>query len=494
MLGDSTVSLKAEDFERKLYAVVIAFGKAHDGGHTSMVNCLKISLKEAGGIRVSGSPFRLVNRSGFYIWKNDELEEKKIHEGSIVESDTFCDYENRKRLRFLSNSGQRMAVSEVLRQLSFGGGDQLAVAYRGISEAFPDAKIAPNGIYQEWARPCPPYAFISVKAATIHYDRILAITRRGEKINLNNRSLGEHKPCTIRGDAKELPVRMPGCESDIGSVILVTFGEKPILNKFQAVCEAILLQESSSSSSAETFDVTHYPMTRWPRGICLIINNLCFQNEADHRFGAENDEEALHTLFQGVLHFDVHPKNDLANYEMQRVCEEFAAKDHSEYSAFVCIIMSHGNRDHIEGVNGKNIALETLMSDFKAGSCPSLAGKPKLFIIQACRGTMRDNMMLSSSGSADSTMGGFGTDSTLCRSTCPQESDFLLAFCMAPGYIAQRERECGSVFIQTLAEVFTKCHNSEHVLDMLTIVTRVVADKGSQVPSPVTTLRYKWYL
>ena len=195
-------------------------------------------------------------------------------------------------------------------------------------------------------------------------------------------------------------------------------------------------------------------MTKTPRGICLIISNLCFKNNADHRFGGEYDEEALHTLFECELGFDVHVKHDLANYEMQMACEDFAAKDHSEYDAFVCIIMSHGNRDQIQGVNGKNIALENLMSDFKAGSCPSLAGKPKLFIVQAGRGTMRDKMMLSSSGSADSTMADFGTDSTICRSTSSEESDFLLAFCTAPGYIAERKREYGSVFIQVGRAIF----------------------------------------
>ncbi|XP_068691408.1 caspase-6-like [Montipora foliosa] len=484
MLGISTVNSKRS-------AVVIAFGKAHVSGCMSTVNCMKIALTEAEGIRVFGRPFRLVNSSGVYIWRNDEIRKNKINEGSIVEIVTIPECSNCKL--FLSNSGQRMDMSEVLRQLSFGGGGQ-AIAYRGISEAFSNAEIAGIHIYQNWAQPCPPYAFISVQAAVTCNDRILATTRLGEKINLNNRSCGEHRMGSI--DEKELPVRMPEHESDVGSVILVTFDQETHQNKFEAICEAILLQESSSSSSssAEPFDVTRYPMTRQPRGICLIINNMCFQNKAHDRFGAEIDKEALRTLFYDELRFDVRLVNDLANDKMQRVCEEFAAKDHSEYDAFVCIIMSHGDRDRIQGVNGKSTALEDLMSDFKAASCPSLEGKPKVFIIQACRGTMKDEMILSSSGSGDSPMAGFGTDSTICRSTCPQESDFLLAFCTAPGYVAQRERECGSLFIQTLAEVFTRYHNSEHVLDMLTIITRVVADKGSQVPAPVSTLRYKLYL
>ena len=99
MLGNSSVNSKR-------YAVVIAFGKAHDNGHSSTVNCLKIALKEAEGIRVCGRPFRLVNKSGFYIWRNDEIREKKINEGSIVEIGTVSEYKYWKK--FLSNSGHRM--------------------------------------------------------------------------------------------------------------------------------------------------------------------------------------------------------------------------------------------------------------------------------------------------------------------------------------------------------------------------------------------------
>lgn len=195
-------------------------------------------------------------------------------------------------------------------------------------------------------------------------------------------------------------------------------------------------------------------MSRLPRGICLIINNLCFEKRQNHRFGGEYDEEQLRCLFEEDLHFEVHVRHDLANNQMQSACEEFASKDHSKYDAFVCIIMSHGNKDRIEGVNGKCMALEDLMSDFKSGGCPSLSGKPKVFIIQACRGSLRDEPVLSNS--VDSTVASHGTDSTISRSISPQESDFLLAFATAPGYVANRDKDHGSVFIQVDTTFFRR--------------------------------------
>ena len=40
----------------------------------------------------------------------------------------------------------------------------------------------------------------------------------------------------------------------------------------------------------------------------------------------------------------------------------------------------------IYGVNGRFLEIKDLTSCFKAVRCPSLAGKPKLFFLQACQG------------------------------------------------------------------------------------------------------------
>lgn len=184
-------------------------------------------------------------------------------------------------------------------------------------------------------------------------------------------------------------------------------------------------------------------MTSRPRGICLIINNLEFENEnTPDRYSAVRDEAALHQLFGDELGFDVHVRNDQQTFEMLAVAREFAAKDHCEYSAFVCFLMSHGGEyGTLEGVRGRTIRIHDITAEFTSSRCPSLANKPKLFIIQACRGTSKDpNLLADHHFAADSAMGGHVNDSTLPRSDTPNESDFLYANSTVPGYLSRRDQ------------------------------------------------------
>ena len=85
---------------------------------------------------------------------------------------------------------------------------------------------------------------------------------------------------------------------------------------------------------------------------------MSFKEENLDRHDAIYDEERLKNLFADKLHFEVCVFNDQDNCQMQRICTEFGAKDHSQHDAFVCIIMSHGTcGDKIKGVNGRTIGI-----------------------------------------------------------------------------------------------------------------------------------------
>ena len=187
-------------------------------------------------------------------------------------------------------------------------------------------------------------------------------------------------------------------------------------------------------------------MSKHPRGLCLIINNKNFHDARANRKGSEIDERNLEELFE-ELSFTVRVKNDLTWIQMRQVAIEFAKKDHSEFDAFVFIIMSHGgNKDVIEGVDGRNIRIEDLMCEFTSAKCPTLRNKPKLFIIQTCRGGHTSTVPAVMGDAVSDTA--FSHDSTLSKSVSPPEVDFLLAFSTAPGYVAYRNEKFGSPFVQ----------------------------------------------
>ena len=181
--------------------------------------------------------------------------------------------------------------------------------------------------------------------------------------------------------------------------------------------------------------------------MCVIINNINFEHLAE-RQGAEFDEKALKQLFTD-LHFMVHVFNDQQRNQMLNVAVKFANEDHSKFDAFVFIVMSHGgNGDTIYGVRGRHTRVEDLMSEFKAANCPTLRNKPKLFLIQTCRGTSNETLSPALGDADVNSAPAFSGDSTLPRGVCPQEVDFLLAFATAPGYKAWRIPQAGSPFIQ----------------------------------------------
>jgi len=65
---------------------------------------------------------------------------------------------------------------------------------------------------------------------------------------------------------------------------------------------------------------------------------------------------------------------------------KFSKKDHSTYDSAVIVILSHGRNGKIYGTDCREIPIENIVASLDTAHCPDLAGKPKIFIIQACRG------------------------------------------------------------------------------------------------------------
>lgn len=142
---------------------------------------------------------------------------------------------------------------------------------------------------------------------------------------------------------------------------------------------------------------------------------------------------------------------------MKELAAGYGGKDHTLFTAFVMIVMSHGGEnDCILGIDGNSTNVKELMMQFQETSCPSLKNKPKVFIIQTCRGSsdglpadnVRSQAVPSTSTQADDELREFSFDSTLPRSVVPTEADFLLAFATVPGYVSYRSEKDGTFFMQ----------------------------------------------
>ncbi|XP_070209039.1 caspase-3-like [Littorina saxatilis] len=243
-----------------------------------------------------------------------------------------------------------------------------------------------------------------------------------------------------------------------------------------------------------------YKMSSRPRGHCLIINNREFYKDPEiqgaieltSRPGTNLDRDKLLVLFGG-LEFIVTCRNNLTDSQILRQLNVTADLPHDDCNMFVCCIMSHGAEGRVYGANGVTVTISSLTRPFTAQLCPSLAGKPKLFFLQACQGVMRQQGCEIEEDAAPE---------VVRPRSIPNEADFLLGYCTAPGYKAYRNSRDGSWYIPELCEVLGNHYDHLDMLEILTNVNKRVSQKIEcdgedvfhQIPAPMYTLRKKLVL
>ncbi|CAK6442560.1 unnamed protein product [Pipistrellus nathusii] len=208
-----------------------------------------------------------------------------------------------------------------------------------------------------------------------------------------------------------------------------------------------------------------YKMDYPEMGLCIIINNKNFNKSTGMapRLGTDVDAANLSETFKN-LKYEVRIQNDFTREEIVKLLHDVSKEDHSKRSSFVCVLLSHGDEGVIYGTNGP-VDLTKLASFFRGDNCRSLAGKPKLFFIQACRGTELD-CGIETDSNADDDMG---------YQKIPVEADFVYAYSTAPGYYSWRNSKDGSWFIQSLCTMLKQYADKLELMHILTRVNRKVA-------------------
>ncbi|XP_076025873.1 caspase-3-like [Genypterus blacodes] len=221
----------------------------------------------------------------------------------------------------------------------------------------------------------------------------------------------------------------------------------------------------TKATSTGSDDPFRYKMDYPNLGTCVIINNKNFDRSTgmNTRAGTDVDAGAAMKTFSS-LGYKVKVANDQTVAQMKELLHTVSREDHSNSASFVCVMLSHGDEGIMYGTDGFE-KLETLTGYFKGNRCPSLVGKPKLFFMQACRGTDLDDGCT------------LAMDAVEQQSSerIPVEADFLYAYSTAPGYYSWRNTANGSWFMQALCEMLELHKGDLEIMQILTRVNRMVA-------------------
>ena len=254
-----------------------------------------------------------------------------------------------------------------------------------------------------------------------------------------------------------------------------------------------------------------YSMNCKPHGWCLIVNNVDFEH-LNRRGGSDLDAQKLEDLFT-QLQYKVKVVRNQTSKQLKDTLWKFAKlDDHRAADSMVVCLLSHGLEGQIYGVDGVLVSIPDLLALFNGYMAKDLVGKPKLFFIQACRGSdfdhgtdMTDGAHISGDLRVKRTTeqllnAAFPTDNAetfVEKETLPAEADTLVAYSTVPGYVSWSNLQKGSWFVQAIVDVFSAYAHEEDVVSMLVRVNGKVArefesvNRKKQIPAPVIMLTKK---
>ncbi|XP_029812248.1 caspase-12-like [Suricata suricatta] len=207
--------------------------------------------------------------------------------------------------------------------------------------------------------------------------------------------------------------------------------------------------------------------------LALIICNKNFDHLSE-RQGSEKDISGMQDLLEN-LGYSVVLKENLTAPEMKAELELFAARPEHRFSdSTFLVFMSHGILDGICGTKHKDKEPDILHDDtifqiFNNRNCRNLKDKPKIIIMQACRGRGNGSVWVTDVGEASA----FPENQPLTRYLFSDaigrthvEKDFIAFKSSTPHNVSWRLNTEGSLFISQLIHYFKMyscCHHLEEI-------------------------------
>uniref|UniRef100_A0A3Q2VFF8 Caspase-8 n=1 Tax=Haplochromis burtoni TaxID=8153 RepID=A0A3Q2VFF8_HAPBU len=287
-----------------------------------------------------------------------------------------------------------------------------------------------------------------------------------------------------------------------------------LLHKALQECDqqlAITLEEYTQSIGSTSIyphmyilHTYYYTLTHNPRGLCVVFNNEIFTGtNLSNRKGTQKDADTLTEVFTR-LGFQVEIHDNCTAEQMKKEINDLGRINFTNHDALVVCVLSHGEKGCVFGTDGGKVLLKELTNPFTSGRASTLAGKPKLFFIQACQGEeYQKGYYPSSREDEKQNKGALQSDASIPDEAVPvpERADFLIGMATVEEFKSFRNTVTGSIYIQELCKQLTIAARRQEMDDILTVLTRVNREvsKGEylshkQMPQPNYTLTKKLVL
>ncbi|XP_038550293.1 caspase-1-A-like isoform X1 [Micropterus salmoides] len=230
--------------------------------------------------------------------------------------------------------------------------------------------------------------------------------------------------------------------------------------------------------------------------VALLITNIKFTNEKFSRRGAEKDEANMEKLLTS-LGYEVVKHTNLTGKAINDSMINFSKHPKlKETDSVMVVIMSHGKLGAVLGINhdekcDDEFPINNIYKHLGSEKCPALLNKPKIIIIQACRGDEGGSVLVS-----DAANSALVCDDVKQPSPYPsagdenleddalrcvhKEKDFISLLSSTPETVSYRHPEHGSLLIQYVAEVLNTCAHEDDIEELFRKVMQRFEDFSVQ--------------
>ncbi|XP_026122530.1 caspase-1-like isoform X1 [Carassius auratus] len=212
--------------------------------------------------------------------------------------------------------------------------------------------------------------------------------------------------------------------------------------------------------------------------LALLINNVEFRNLND-RAGADKDEVNMEVLLK-ALGYTVITLRDLSAQGMHAALRDFAQREeHAKSDSCFVVLMSHGDARGICGVfdsfdnedEEDVLQADEIFNSLNTPNCAGLLDKPKIILIQACRGEphpFQAPIFAKCPHIIDEEGSVYVQDAVPTRKRAKEhrEKDFCCLRSCTPDTVSYRNQERGSHFIQNIVEIFNQDAHQDDIEEL----------------------------